>query len=97
MLTYEEIEEAVNSIVPDYGVCEAALFGSYARGEQRADSDVDMVVELGRPLGFRRAQLIESLQESLGTHVDLIFGKDQLYGPVRQSFERDKVIVYEAR
>ena len=96
MLTFKEIKSAVIDMVAPYGLAKATLFGSYARGEQNADSDVDLVVELNRPLGFKRAELVESLQMRLGTTVDLIFGKNQLYGPVRDTYERDKVVIYEA-
>ncbi len=81
---------------PSYGVSRAFLFGSYARGEQTPDSDIDIVVELSRPLGFKRARLAESLENRLGVPVDLVFGSNQLFAPVRERFERDKVALYEA-
>lgn len=96
MVTFEEIKRAVETEAPAYGVARAFLFGSYARGEQRPDSDVDIVIELARPLGFRRARLSESLQNRLGVPVDVVFGAGQLYAPVLAQFEEDKVTLYEA-
>lgn len=94
MTSISSIREALAATAPAYGVAAADLFGSYSRGDQTAGSDVDIVVELMRPLGFRRAAFIRDLQERLGVPVDVIFGADQLYAPVRASFEQEKVSVY---
>ena len=56
----------------------------------------DIVVELSRPLGFKRAKLSESLQNRLGVTVDAVFGSGQLYAPVFARYEKDKVTLYEA-
>ena len=95
MLTINDIRDAVLEIAPDYGVSSAYLFGSYARGEQQASSDVDLVLELGRPLGFKRSALMDALEERMGVPVDVVFGESQLYMPVREQFNNDKVMLYE--
>jgi predicted nucleotidyltransferase len=49
-----------------------ALFGSVARDEARADSDVDLLVEFDKPVGlFEFLELKERLEEILGRRVDL--------------------------
>ena len=55
-----------------YGVKRLALFGSFVRGEQSGASDVDIVVELERPLGFEFVDLAERLERALGRRVDLL-------------------------
>lgn len=94
MVAFCDIEAALEELAPRYGVSRAYLFGSYARGEQSASSDVDLVVELSRPLGFKRAELLKVLEARLGCKVDLVFGESSLYTPVRERYERDKVAVY---
>jgi predicted nucleotidyltransferase len=44
-MSREEIETALVSILDKYGVRKIGLFGSYARGEERTDSDLDVLVE----------------------------------------------------
>lgn len=58
--------------IREFGVSDVALFGSFVRGEQRPDSDVDILVEFDRPTGlFGFVRLQRSLEELLGRDVDL--------------------------
>ena len=57
-----------------YGVAEIGIFGSYVRGEQREDSDLDILIELERPARISLIDLVELelyLGELLGVKVDL--------------------------
>ena len=55
------------------GVQSIAIFGSFARGEQGPDSDVDVLVEFSRPVGlFDFIRLKSFLEKILGRHVDLV-------------------------
>ena len=62
-----------------YGVVEIGIFGSYVRGEQRPDSDVDILVELRDPPRvdlFDLVNLETDLSELLGIKVDLAIKKN---------------------
>ncbi len=48
------------------------IFGSYARNEQKEDSDVDIIVDFSKPIGLEFVDLKEYLEEILGTKVDLV-------------------------
>lgn len=54
-----------------YGVVRIALFGSFAKGAQTESSDIDLLVELSRPLGLEFVALAEHLEKRLGRKVDL--------------------------
>lgn len=54
-----------------YGVKRIAVYGSVARGEQDEESDVDVLVELTRPLALEFVSLAHHLEELLGRNVDL--------------------------
>ena len=62
-----------------YGVTEIGIFGSYVRGEQRLDSDLDILIELERPPRISLIGLVELelyLSELLGVKVDLAIKKN---------------------
>jgi uncharacterized protein len=49
------------------------LFGSVARDEASADSDVDLLVEFDRPIGlFHFFRVQQRLEDLLGARVDLV-------------------------
>lgn len=57
----------------EYGVASFALFGSYVRGEQRPDSDIDILVTFEDPPGLLALiELERTLSDLLGQSVDLV-------------------------
>ncbi len=67
------IKKMVLPILKPYRVTRAGLFGSFARGEATAKSDVDILVEIGKPIGlFEFIRLERKLEEVLGRRVDLV-------------------------
>lgn len=78
-------------------VLKAWLFGSYSRGEQRPDSDVDLLILPDKSQHFSLFTLsgmYEDLKEMLGREVDLITDGG-LMPFARESAERDKILIYE--
>jgi uncharacterized protein len=55
-----------------YGVIIVGIFGSYTRGEQRETSDIDIIVELERPIGLKFYELWDYLENILGIKVDVL-------------------------
>ena len=78
-------------------VVRAWLFGSFARGEETPESDVDVLVEFDRtqPIGlFRYAQMHLDMEDMLGRKVDLV--EDGMLRPAAAlTAERDKKMIYE--
>jgi len=48
-----------------------AIFGSFARDEATPDSDIDIMVEFDRPVGWEIVDLKEELEQLIGRRVDL--------------------------
>ena len=67
------LRERREELVRDYGVAEIGLFGSCVRGEADEGSDIDILVEFNRPVGFFKfLEMEERLSEWLGARVDLV-------------------------
>lgn len=59
--------------IANFGVRSISMFGSVARGEAGPDSDVDILVEFGVPVGlFQFVRLKTYLESLLGRPVDLV-------------------------
>lgn len=68
---FERLKRELPYLQEKYGVERIALYGSFARSEQAEKSDVDLLVELARPLGFEFVDLANYLEKVLGRKVDL--------------------------
>ena len=55
-----------------YGVKILGIFGSWARGEESETSDIDILIEIEKPIGFKFFELWDYLEELLGVKVDLL-------------------------
>jgi predicted nucleotidyltransferase len=76
----EQIIKIINLQLPalrdQYKVKRLGLFGSAARGEVKAESDIDILVEFESPVGFFYFIRLENLlSKALGKKVDLVSGK----------------------
>ena len=74
-LDRDAILRLLNSELPylnrRFGIVALALYGSFASGTATPTSDVDLLVELGRPLGLEFVALADYLEAVLGRRVDL--------------------------
>ncbi len=78
-------------------VVKAWLFGSFARGEQREDSDVDILVSFDDKANvslLRHAGMLCDLEDLLQRPVDLV-NESSLYPEVRETVNDDKILIYE--
>ena len=66
------LRRAMPEFARDFGVTRIALFGSYARGDQRDGSDVDILVEVAPAIGLRFVDLAERIEALLGVRSDVI-------------------------
>jgi uncharacterized protein len=78
------------------GVTSLYLFGSTARGDARADSDVDLVFDVAPETRFSlfdQARFITELSSELGTGVDLILRRE-LHPYLKPRIEAELVKVF---
>jgi uncharacterized protein len=77
---FAELSDALHFHLEDlrkhYAVRQIGIFGSFVRGEQQEGSDVDVLVDFSRPVGFVTFIKLENrLEEILGRKVDLVTRK----------------------
>ncbi len=80
MKSLEEIKDVLarhkDEIRQKYGVKEIGIFGSYVKGEEKPGSDLDVLVEFSKPIGFFKfLELEEYLEKLVGVEVDLVSKK----------------------
>lgn len=98
MISFDYISSAVSRVLTQYDVSEAYLFGSFARGEQTPDSDIDLRLVCGNTMTFGTLyELSHELERELGRKVDIVTNPPAHMRPAfRKSIEKDEVRVYEA-
>lgn len=78
-LTTQEVVARLRShqaeLRSEFGLVSLTLVGSYAKGLQDAESDVDLLIETDRSLGLNFFDLEEKLQSIVQTKVDVIMKK----------------------
>ena len=93
--------QAMTQLIAEYfktqPVLKAWLFGSYARGEEHEDSDVDILFEPDMSQRFSLLTLggmYMDLKEMLGREVDLV-PEGSLLPFASESADHDKILIYE--
>lgn len=97
MISLDYISSAVSRVLTQYDVSEAYLFGSFARGEQTPDSDIDLRLVCGNTMTFGALyELSHELEKELGRKVDIVTNlPEHMRLPFRKSIEQEEVLVYE--
>ena len=76
MESAEKIRAVLRECLPEirekYGVVSIGIFGSYARRDARPESDIDVIVEFDRPIGWEVVDLADFLESRHHHRVDLV-------------------------
>lgn len=99
MTSRDAIKAALSDVLHDRNVEKAYVFGSYARGDQTDESDIDVRLLCGAGMTYGELDDIRlALEERLGTGVDIVSAKP---GQMRSSFydtiKGEEVLLYAAR
>ena len=88
-------KDEIDRICSESGVARLSVFGSVARGSDRDDSDVDLIVEFKEPAGLvKLLKLEKSFEDVFGRKVDL-GTKASLHPLIRSAVTRDLMVLYE--
>jgi len=94
--TIDDIKAAIKPIGREFGIKRMSLFGSYARGEAMANSDIDFhLIDPGGMWGyFKLCALRQALENCLGINVDVLT-TGAIDKEVLETVQRDEVLVFE--
>lgn len=94
MLTIQKISELIKPICDRYPIRRAYLFGSYARGEEKETSDVDIRIESDIKNLLVMGGFYADIKESLGKELDILSRLPDS-DKFRSNLKRDEVLIYE--
>ena len=96
--TIDEIKAKIIPIAKQYNVSKVYLFGSYARGEEDENSDIDIALEIEDESQY--IDVYEILSSVFNSDVDILLVND-LLNPrtnigalVKKSFLNDRILLY---
>ena len=90
----QEIKDKIQPIAESNDISYAAVFGSVARGDDKPESDLDLLVRFSQPkslLDFSRIN--DKLNEILGRQVDLVTER-ALHPTIKQNIQKELVTIY---
>ena len=96
-MSTQDIKATISEYFKTQPVLKAWLFGSFARGEETPDSDVDILVEFDHstPIGlFAYARMWRELKDKLGREVDLV-ENGTMRPLIEEEVNNDKQLIYE--
>ena len=89
------VKKILEDIASRYGVRKLYIFGSYAKGTANEDSDIDILIEKGRPLSLLAlSSMRQDIQEALGISVDIVTtaGIEEAF---REAIAGSEMLIYE--
>lgn len=96
MKTTEEIlvnlTQCKEKLQKRFHIFKLALFGSYARGEQTENSDVDVLVAVDPAIGLEFVTLAQMIEKELGVSTDVV-SERALKPRYRQAIEAELIYV----
>jgi len=76
-----------------YGIISLGLFGSAARDESQANSDIDIVIKLKKQDLFNMIGIKQDLQETLHTNVDVISYREKMNTFLKNRIDKEAIYV----
>jgi uncharacterized protein len=88
--------EYIITILKSYGAIRISIFGSYARGENRPDSDVDVLVDFKETISLiDLAHIIRLVKEKTGLKLDIVT-KNALSPYLAPYIQKDLKVIYSS-
>ena len=94
----EQVSELLLDYFKGYSVSKLGLFGSFRRGEERPESDIDVLILFNQPVGLLEfVGMQQELSELVGRKVDLVSDRAIKNEKLRRYIESDLELLYDAK
>ena len=87
------LQQNKNKFLNKYQISNMALFGSYARGENREDSDIDIAIETPLSDYFLLYDLKEELEKQFHQQVDIVRLREKMNQALKRRIQKDGIYV----
>ena len=90
MKEIEKLKRVIVPILKQKGVTKAGIFGSFARGENKKNSDIDILIKPTKGMGLEFVGVKLELEDELGRKVDLVTYKG-IHPLIRKKILREEI------
>ena len=92
-MSVQDLKKRILPVLEKYGIKRAGLFGSVVKGEEREDSDVDILVELPYDASLLELSGLKiELEELIGKKVDVLT-YESLYPLLREPILSEEIVI----
>lgn len=90
------LQQHIIQLLQPYQPARISIFGSYARGEQRSDSDLDILIRFKERIGLLKLVTIEQeLSDEIGIKVDLVTENAVKNPRLKAAIEQDLITIFQ--
>lgn len=88
----EKIKKVIIKILRKHHIKRASMFGSYARGEQKKNSDIDIIIEPPKKMGLEFVEVAYELEDNLNKKVDLLT-YNSIHPLIKRYVKKDEIVI----
>jgi predicted nucleotidyltransferase len=89
------LKNSIINIIQPYSPERVSVFGSYARGEHKTGSDLDILIKFKQKIGLLKlVQIEQELSDKLGIEVDLVTENALKNQRLKKYIEKDLITIY---
>ena len=95
MNSIDQLKQQLSSIFKEYSLDKAAVFGSYARGEAKDSSDLDLLISSEKTFDLETySEFVEALERITAKKIDIVF-YDYLNPYMKDNILKEAISIYE--